>query len=192
MGDQRDAAGVVQKAPPAAWTPPAPVLTPQEALKTFSLPPGFRMEIVASDPLIHEPIALDFGPDGRLWVVELRSYMPDADGKGESEPINRVVVLEDTDGDGRMDKSTVYMEGLGLVRAIKVLEHGLLNGEPPNLWYTRDTNGDGKADEKTAIATDFSLKETNPEGGGNALLWGLDNWIGGSSYGRRFKLQYGC
>ena len=191
MGDQRDTAGSVQKPPPAAWSLPAPALTPQEALKTFSLPPGFRVEIVASEPLIHEPIAMDFGPDGRLWVVELRSYMPDADGKGENEPINRVVVLEDTDGDGRMDKSTVYMDHLGLVRAIKVLEHGVLIGEPPNLWYTRDTNGDGKADEKIAIATDFSQAEMNPEGGGNALLWGLDNWIGGSSYGRRFKLQSG-
>ena len=191
MGDGRDAAGSVQKPPKAEWVRPAPVLSPQEALKTFTLPPGFRIEIVATEPLIHEPVALDFDPDGRIWVAEMRSYMPDVDGKGENQRINRIVVLEDTDKDGRMDKSTVYMEGLGLVRTVKVLRDGVLIGDPPNLWYTRDTNGDGKADEKIAIATDFSAAERNPEEGGNALIWGLDNWIGGSSYGRRFRLQNG-
>src|ERR1043166_3887095 len=98
----------------------------------------------------------------------MRVYMRDVDGKGENQPINRVVVLEDTDKDGRMDKSTVYLDGLGLVRTVKVLQHGVLIGDPPNLWYTRDTDGDGKADEKTAIATDFSAQERNPEEGGNA------------------------
>jgi len=142
MGDQRDTPGMVQKPPPAAWIRPAPVLSPAEALKTFSLPPGFRIELVASEPLIHEPVALDFDPDGRLWVIEMRSYMPDVDGTGENQPINRVVVLEDTDKDGRMDKSTVYMEGLGLPRTIKVLRDGVLIGEPPHLWLTRDTDGE--------------------------------------------------
>ncbi len=191
MGDSRDTAGQVQKPPPAAWNIPAPVLTPQESLKTFSLPPGFRIEIVASEPLIHEPVALDFDPDGRIWVVEMRSYMPDADGTGESQPINRVVVLEDTNHDGRMDKSTVYMEGLGLVRTVKVLKNGVLIGEPPHLWYTQDTDGDGKADRKVEVANDFSAAERNPEEGANALIWGLDNWIGGSSYGRRLRLEDG-
>ena len=191
MGDQRDAAGAVQKPPPAEWIRPAPVLSPQESLQTFNLPPGFRIEIVASEPLIHEPVALDFGPDGRLWVVEMHSYMPDVDGNGENQRINRVVVLEDTDHDGRMDKSTVYMDGLGLVRTVKVLKNGVLIGDPPNLWFTRDTDGDGKADEKTLLATDFSVAERNPEEGANALIWGLDNWIGGSSYSRRLRLKDG-
>jgi len=191
MGDQRDTPGMVQKPPPAAWIRPAPVLSPAEALKTFSLPPGFRIELVASEPLIHEPVALDFDPDGRLWVIEMRSYMPDVDGTGENQPINRVVVLEDTDKDGRMDKSTVYMEGLGLPRTIKVLRDGVLIGEPPHLWLTRDTDGDGKADEKIAVANDFSLPERNPELGANALIWGLDNWLVGASYGRRLRLQDG-
>ena len=100
-------------------------------------------------------------------------------------------MLEDTNHDGRMDKSTVYLDGLGLVRSVKVLRDGVLIGDPPNLWFTRDTDGDGKADEKTAIATDFSARERNPEEGANALIWGLDNWIGGSSYGRRFRRQNG-
>jgi glucose/arabinose dehydrogenase/mono/diheme cytochrome c family protein len=191
MGDQSDRAGAVQKPPPPEWNLPAPALTPEEALKTFRLPPGFRIEVVASEPLINDPVALDFDADGRLWVVEMRSYMPDADGRGESAPINRVVVLEDTDKDGRMDKRTVYMDGLGLVRTVKVLQHGVLVGDPPDLWFTRDTDGDGRADEKTSLAKDFSLREINPEGGANALLWGLDNWIVGSGYERRFRLRNG-
>jgi glucose/arabinose dehydrogenase/mono/diheme cytochrome c family protein len=191
MGDQSDRAGAVQKPPPPEWNLPAPALTPEEALKSFRLPPGFRIEVVASEPLINDPVALDFDADGRLWVVEMRSYMPDADGRGEHAPINRVVVLEDTDKNGRMDKSTVYMDGLGLVRTVKVLQHGVLVGEPPNLWFTRDTDGDGRADEKTSLAKDFSVPEMNPEGGPNALLWGLDNWIVGSGYERRLRWQNG-
>ncbi|MEY4939349.1 MAG: hypothetical protein RIQ93_1084, partial [Verrucomicrobiota bacterium] len=187
MGDSRDPAGFVQKPPPAEWNLPAPALTPEQALKTFRLPPGFRIEVVASEPLVHDPIALDFDAEGRLWVVEMRSYMPNVDGRGEQAPINRVLMLEDTDGDGRMDKSTVYMEGLGLVRAIKVLHGGVLIGDPPHLWFTRDTNGDGRADEKISLAQDFARPEMNPEVAANALLWGMDNWIGGALYERRLR-----
>ena len=92
MGDQRDSAGQVQAPPPKEWNiPPAPVLKPEDALKSFRLQPGFRIELVASEPLVTEPVAMDIDPDGRLWVVEMRSYMPDVDGKGEIEPINRIV-----------------------------------------------------------------------------------------------------
>ena len=192
MGDQRDSKGQVQAPPPKEWNiPAAPVLKPEDALKSFRLQPGFRIELVASEPLVEEPVAIDIDPDGRIWVVEMRSYMPDADGKGEIEPINRIVVLEDTNKDGKMDKSTVYMDGLHLPRLVKVLEHGVLVAEPPYLWYTRDTNGDGKADEKTMVTDDYSVRETNPEGGGNAILWGMDNWLVSRSYGRRFRLKDG-
>src|SRR3990170_4220616 len=88
MGDQRDRGGVVQKPPPPEWNLPAPALTPEQALQTFRLPPGFRIELVASEPLVNDPVALDFDADGRLWVVEMRSYMPDPDGRGEDAPIN--------------------------------------------------------------------------------------------------------
>jgi mono/diheme cytochrome c family protein/glucose/arabinose dehydrogenase len=189
MGDQRD--NEVQKPPPPEWNLPAPVLTPEQALKSFKLQPGFRIELVASEPLVEEPVALDVDPDGRLWVVEMRSYMPSIDGAGEIDPINRVVVLEDTNKDGRMDRRTVYMDGLHLPRLVKVLSHGVLVAEPPYLWYTRDTNGDLVMDEKTAIAEDFSLRETNPEGGGNAPVWTFDNWLVFSSYGRRFRYENG-
>lgn len=193
MGNQRDPAGAVQRPPPAEWNiPPAPVLSPEESLKSFRLPPGFRIEIVAAEPLVQSPVALDFGPDGRLWVVEMSGYMPDADGRGELDPVNRIVVLEDTNGDGRMDKRTVYMEGLVLPRTVKVLSDGVLVGEPPVLWHTRDRDGDGRMDEKVAVASDFSIRETNPEGGANALIWGLDNWLVATAYSRRLRWQRGA
>ena len=89
--------------------PANPPLAPEAALKTFKLPPGFRIEIVAADPLIETPIAMQWDADGRLWVVEMPSYMNTPTAEGELNPINRVSVLEDTDGDGRMDKRTVFL-----------------------------------------------------------------------------------
>lgn len=179
--------------PPAEWDiPAAPVLTAEEALEAFILQPGFRIELVANEPLIHDPVAIDFDEDGRIWVVEMQSYMPNVDGKGEIEPVSRVVVLEDTDGDGTMDKSTVYMENLILPRAIRVVAGGVLVGEPPNLWFTRDTNGDGRADEKISIYDGYSNREANPEHGANGLLIGIDNWIHNAMFdGGRFRLING-
>src|SRR3954465_12708581 len=78
--------------------PPAPALRPEQELATFKLPPGFRAEAVATDPLLHDPISIQFGPDGRLWVLEMIAYMPNADGIGENAPLCTVAVLSDTDG----------------------------------------------------------------------------------------------
>src|SRR5204862_6949770 len=94
--------------------PPAPVLPPAEALKTFKVAAGFRLELVASEPLIHDPVAMQWDAEGRLWVVGMRGYMPDVDGKGEDAPVGEIVILEDTDGDGKYDKSTVFLDKLVL------------------------------------------------------------------------------
>src|SRR5207244_6664195 len=86
----------------------SPPLSPAEALKTFYMPPGYRVELVASEPLIQEPVAIDWDLQGRLWAVEMPGFMADITGSNEHDPIGRVVVLEDTDGDGKMDKRTVF------------------------------------------------------------------------------------
>lgn len=111
----------------------SPVLSPEQALGSFFLPPGYDIELVASEPLVVDPVAMDFDADGRLWIVEMRSYMPTVDAEGEKEPVGKIAVLEDTNGDGQMDKRTVYMDELVLPRAVKVLDHGVLVGAPPNL-----------------------------------------------------------
>src|SRR5437660_52725 len=83
--------------PPAKRQMPTSIaLSPQEEMKTFSLPPGFHVELVASEPLIDSPILMDFDADGRLWVVEMPTFLPDMSGRDSKEPLDRVSVLEDT------------------------------------------------------------------------------------------------
>src|SRR5690349_1219487 len=77
----------------------SPPLPPDEALKTFYMPPGYHLELVASEPLVQEPVAMDWDAAGRLWVAEMPGFMADITGSNENEPIGRVVVLEDTNGD---------------------------------------------------------------------------------------------
>ena len=138
---------------PEVWkgfdVPPAPALTPEEALKSFKLQSGFRIEIAAADPLVHDPVAMKFDEDGRMWVVEMRAYMPNVDGTGEDAKVGSVAVLEDTNGDGRMDKRTEFLSGLNTPRAIALVKGGVLISEPPVLWYCQDTDGDLRADKKT-------------------------------------------
>jgi mono/diheme cytochrome c family protein/glucose/arabinose dehydrogenase len=161
-----------------------PPLPPEETLALFELEEGFRIELVAHEPMIVDPVAMDIDADGRLWVVEMPSYMPVHD-KSDSEtstleriPKSRIVVLEDTNGDGVMDHSHVFMDGLVLPRAIKVLDDGVLFGEPPNVWLIRDTTGNGIGDTKELIYDQYGNPETdNVEHMPNGLMWGIDNWI---------------
>ena len=169
------------KVPGNAWPPAKPpmptsiALSPQDELRTFSVPPGFRVELVASEPMIDSPILIDFDSDGRLWVVEMPTFLPDMSGRDSKELLDRVSVLEDTNGDGVMDKKTVFADQLAGPRALKVLEHGVLVGDPPNLWLMKDTDGDLKADSKELVTNTFG----NPNGGiehnANSLFWAIDN-----------------
>ena len=199
LGDSRENPGEVQTVlVPRELIPPAPPLSPTETLKTFRLAPGFKLELVASDPLIGDPVAMNIGPVGRLWVVEMRSYMPDLDGRGEDAPVGRVVILEDTDGDGRMDRRTVFKDQLIMPRALMLVGDGALIGAPPKLWHCRDINGDGKADETIEVASDYGIQVdpkrpeiANPENAPNSLLWAMDNWIYSAQYSKRFRFDDG-
>src|SRR5687768_7533839 len=132
---------------PEIPVPPSPALSPEEALKSFKLAPGIKLELVAAEPMVEDPVTIHFGPDGRLWVCEMRAYMPRLDpGPEEDKPLGQISVLEDTDGDGRMDKKTVFMDGLVMPRAATPYRDGVLVAAPPYAWFVRDTNGDGKAD----------------------------------------------
>ncbi len=191
LAQNGDRAGEVQAPPPAHLkSPPAPALAPADALKTFKLPPGFRMELVAAEPLVFDPVAMSFGPDGRLWVVEMRAYMPNVDGTGENAPIGTIAVLEDVNGDGRMDRRTEFAGGLVMPRAISLVANGVLVAEPPNLWFFEDTDGDGKADKRTSVATDYG-DTTNPEHTANGLMPAIDNWIYSANHTTRFRFDRG-
>src|SRR4029450_3919045 len=169
------------KVPGNAW-PPAKrempksiALSPQDEMRTFSVPPGFHVELVASEPMIDSPILIDFDSDGRLWVVEMPTFLPDTSGRDSKEPLDRVSVVEDTNGDGVMDKKTVFADQLVGPRALKVLEHGVLIGDPPNLWLMKDTDGDLKADTRDLVTSTFGNASGNIEHNANSLFWAIDN-----------------
>ena len=103
--------------------------------------------------------------------------MRDIKASGEYDPIGRIVVLEDLNGDGAMDRRTVFADGLIQPRAMKVLDQGVLVGEPPNVWLMRDIDGDLRSDRKELVTAGYGRRETNVEVNANALLWGLDNRI---------------
>lgn len=167
----------------------SPVLSPEQALETFYLPPGFSIELVASEPMVEDPVAIDFDAEGRLWVVEMRAYMPNVGGEGERVPRGRISVLEDDDGDGRMDRSTVFLDGLILPRGVKALDTGVLVAEPPYLWLARDTTGDLQADVREVVRDDYGRRESNPERNPNGLTWAMDNWILSAWYDRRLRVN---
>jgi mono/diheme cytochrome c family protein/glucose/arabinose dehydrogenase len=171
---------------------PAPVLSPEEALGAFITAPGFEIELVAAEPLVEDPVAMAWDEYGRLYVVEMRGYMPDAYGTGSEEPVGQVVRLEDTDGDGRMDTSDVFLGELVNPRAVAVVNEGVLVGEPPNLWLCELPTRDAVCANKRSIggyATDVTA--ANVEHMENGLRQGLDNWLYNSKSARRLRIEKG-
>ncbi len=164
---------------------PSPALTPQEQLQTFEIDPSYRIQIVAHDPMIQDPIVIRFDEDGNMWVVEMRGFMPDIDGIGEDEPVGRVSVLFDLDHDGQMDSSTVFVDSLILPRALAIVEGGALIAEDATLWYFQDTDGDLQADKRELVDPEYGKKGV-VEHSANGLWLGMDNWI----YNAKSRFRY--
>jgi putative membrane-bound dehydrogenase-like protein len=151
-----------------------PPYEPEEALETFQLPPGFRIELVASEPQITDPVDLSFDADGRLYVAEMPDY-PD----NESDSItSRIKLLEDRDGDGFYEKSTIFAEDLPFVNGVMAWRNGVLVTKAPEILYFEDTDGDNRADVRRVVMTGFAV--TNPQLRMSNLEYGLDNWIYGA------------
>lgn len=146
-----------------------PPYSPQQALSLFRLEPGFRIELVASEPDIASPVAMDIDEDGRWYVVEMPGYPVD------TSPSGKVKLLEDTNGDGRPDKTTLFADNLVLPTGIMRWKRGVLVTAAPDVLYLEDTNGDGRADIRKVVMTGFAF--TNPQHTVNAPTYGLDNWI---------------
>ena len=149
--------------------PAGPPYSPADALRTFRLAEGFQIETLASEPLVTSPVAMEVDERGRLYVVEMPGYPLDVSGSG------RVVVLEDTNRDGKPDRRTVFAEGLRLPAGIMAWKQGVIVTDSPQVWYLEDSNGDGRADVKRELLTGFAL--TNPQHTTNSPVYGLDNWI---------------
>lgn len=159
---------------------PVPPTEPGEALKTFRVKPGFHVELVAAEPLIASPIALAFDENGRMFVVEMRDYPEDRDQK-----LGRIRMLEDTDGDGRFDKSTTYADHLPWPTAIFCYGGGVFVGATPDLLYLKDSHGDGVADVRQVVFTGFGQGRDplNVQELFNGFVWGLDDRIHGVTSG---------
>jgi putative membrane-bound dehydrogenase-like protein len=152
-------------------------MTPQEALRTFRLPAGFKIEIAACEPLVRDPIALDWGADGKLWVVEMGDYPLGLDGKGK--PGGVVRFLEDTNGDGVYDKETTFLENLPFPTGVMPWRGGVLVAAAPDIFYAEDRDGDGKADHREVLFTGFG--QGNQQHRLNGFDLGLDGWVYGAN-----------
>ncbi len=150
---------------------------PGAALKSIRVEPGFTVDLAAAEPLVKDPIAFDWGADGRLWVLEMGDYPLGADGHGK--PGGVVRILEDTDGDGRYDRSTTFLDGLGIPAGIMAWRNGVLIGCAPDIFYAEDRDGDGRADHREVLFTGFT--EGNPQHRVNGFEFGLDGWVYGAN-----------
>ena len=178
----------------AVETPPAPALTPTQALASFSIAPGFVIELVAAEPLIEDPVAVAWDETGSLYAAEMRGFMPDAYGTNQTAPVGAVVRLADTDRDGVYDRREVLADELVLPRAVAIVNDGLLIGEPPNLWLCPNTDGRGatiNCGNKVLLGS-YGDRLGLVEYVENGLLTGLDNWLYNATSARRLRIVDGA
>jgi putative membrane-bound dehydrogenase-like protein len=159
--------------PHAQDKPPGPALSPEEAIKKMTVPEGFSVELVASEPDIVNPVAMTIDERGRFWITESFEYPRREAGPGK----DRVKVLEDTDGDGKADKFTVFAEGLNIPSGVAVGYGGVWVANSPDILFMQDTDGDGKADKSEVVVTGFGRDDTHELP--NSLTWGPDGWLYG-------------
>ena len=157
--------------------PRVPATEPDKAVATIQVRDGFRVELVASEPLIESPVAMAFDENGRLFVVEMRDYSERRD-----ERLGRIKLLEDTDDDGRFDKATIYATNLPWPTAVICYDGGIFVGASPDILFLKDTNADGAADVRKVIFTGFGngTPKLNVQQLLNSFTWGLDNRIHGA------------
>ncbi len=164
---------VAQQIPHGQSKPPGPALSAEEAIAKMTVPPGFSVEVVASEPDIVNPVAMTFDERGRAWITESLEYPRRSPGRGR----DRVKVLEDTDNDGRMDKFTVFADGLNIPSGIAVGWGGVWVANAPDLLFMQDMNGDGEADTTKVVLTGFGRTDTHELP--NSLTWGPDGYLYG-------------
>lgn len=165
--------------------PRVPPLAPAETLRSFHLPPGFQLKPLAAEPLVTDPVAMVYDEQGRAFVAEMRDY-PFVDPAHDKpfaentldEPIGQIRLLDDSNGDGQFDKSTVFADRLSWPTGLALWKGGLYVVATPDLWYLKDTDGDGRADQRRKVFSGF--RKFNIQAVVNNLKWGLDNRLYGA------------
>ncbi len=159
--------------------PRIPATEPADVLKTFKVKPGFKLELVAHEPLVIDPITMCFDEHGRLFVIEMIDY---SERREEKPHLGRVRMLVDTDADGKFDQSTVYADNLPWPTALVCYDGGLFIGATPDIFWVKDKDGDGKADERKVVFTGFAggVDRLNVQALFNSFQWGIDGRIHGS------------
>lgn len=162
--------------------------SPEESMAMIEIQDGYKLELVAAEPLVEEPAAMAWDGDGKLYVAELNNYMQDIDGKNQHAPTCRVVLLEDTDDDGVMDKRSVFVDGLVLPRMIQPIDDRVIIRETNtfDLHSYRDTTGDGVADEKILVYKG-GKRGGNLEHQPSGLEWNIDNWMYVTYTNKRYR-----
>jgi len=173
-----------------------PVLTPEQERATFRLAPGYRVELVAAEPMVHDPVAAAYDLEGNLWVVEFTTFnsglvkdIPDLASGITSVPTSRIVKLVSTHHDGHFDRRIDWLDGLQHPRGIAIVHDGVVIGDPPNLWFAREAHGTGRCDEKTLIASNFGVPGSDEDAG--SLLWGRDNLLHDISFVYDYRYRSG-
>jgi len=166
----------------ADFSPKDPVvgLPPQEQLARFELPPGYRMELALSEPAVEDPMAISFDGNGRMYVLELRTYMRDVEGTGTLLPQSRISFHDDQDGDGVYETHGVFLDDLVFPRFALPLDEGVvltMESTSADIYAHRDTDGDGRADERELFATGMNRTDVNVEHMSSSLFWAMDNHL---------------
>ncbi len=164
----------------------APLVSPQESLNKMIIEEGFEVRLVAAEPQISSPVAMNFDNKGRMWVVEMDGYMTNIDGTEENDRNGKIVILEDRNMDGQIDRRKVFTDSLVLPRALCLIEDGILVAEPPRLWFIEIKND---KPGKKILVDDAYTEGGNVEAQANGLFRAMDNWIySGGSYKRYRKV----
>jgi mono/diheme cytochrome c family protein len=167
--------------PEADFSPRPPIrgVSVEEQKQRFVLPPGYKIEAVLADPIVEEPMAIAFDGNGRMFVLEIRGYMQDADATGELDPVGRISVHDDVNNDGVYDKHAIFVDQLVFPRFVMPMGPNAIlamESNTDNIYKFTDTNGDDVADKKELFDTNFG-KSGNVEHQQSSLFWGMDNWM---------------
>ena len=172
---------------PASDLPHYPAVEPANALATCQVKKGFHLELAAHEPQVRDPIAISFDARGRMFACEMIDY---SERRDETPPPGRISMLEDRDGDGQYETSTVFADDLAWPTGLICANGGVFVIATPDILFLQDTNGDGRADHREVVFTGFGtgLKLLNVQGLANCPQWGLDNRIhiqcGGGNRGK--------